>query len=151
MRSRTILTTLKDNLASYIATQEPAFRTIIENRQESESVLNERGDIDQFHLGLYETSYSGRIYTGSQNNLDANQSYEIQIFYKVSRKGDLDADVELKVFDMRDIIEDWCNQIDAGTVTGNRLYWVKFEGNSSPIRVDSYTTMTIDLSGLKES
>jgi len=150
-RSWDILTDIKDDLASYIETNNPQFRTIIELKFVPDQDLNERGDIDQFHLGLYEKSYQGRIYTGAGDSLDANQSYEIKMFYKIGREGDLDVDVEQRVMNMRDLIEDYCNQLDAGTVTSSKLYFLKFEDNTNPDRQPEYTSMSIDLSGLKDS
>ena len=49
-----------------------------------------------------------------------------------------------------DAIIDWAAQLDAGTVTANRIYTLGYNGSSTIIRNQIFVTMTMNFTAIKD-
>lgn len=144
-RSWQILVDLIDSLKTYQETNLTEFDFIYERYAQDEVALNERSDIVNCRIGLYESSSDNLISVSSRITYDVNQSYTLSIFYKVPREGDYDETVEKAILDIKDMVNDWLTVTSFASVTSSQIYTLSFTNNTEITREPSYASMDVNL------
>lgn len=146
MDSRNIIQAVLDNLALNLSD-----RTIVYERYRVNPIeLEPRSDIQRARVALYESSESVTVKTGPEYANLSLQRYGMDISVVRAYTRDDASRGELPLLDLRDAIVDWANSIDAGALTGNRIYTFSYNGNAGITRNDKYVTMTLSFSAIRE-
>jgi len=144
--SRNIIQAVLDNLALNLND-----RTIVYERYRVNPIeLEPRSDIQRARVALYESSESVTVKTGPEYANLSLQRYGMDISVVRAYTRDDASRGELPLLDLRDAVVDWANSIDAGALTGNRIYTFSYNGNAGITRNDKYVTMTLSFSAIRE-
>lgn len=112
-------------------------------RQEPDK-LDGRSDITGSRIALYE---DGESVTSSVSKDIANtseQSYNIDINAVAPYAGDLSADVEFYLNDLRDHVVEWAKNADVATLTNGYIMTFGYKGSSRTTRSKRYATKTLN-------
>lgn len=146
MDSRNIIQSLLDNLALYLKDRAITFERYRVNPIELEG----RNDIKKARISLYESSETVTVKTGPEYANLSLQRYGMDVSVVRAYMRDDASRGELPLLDLRDAIVDWANILDAGALTGNRIYTFSYNGNAGITRNDKYVTMTLAFSAIRD-
>jgi len=139
------LTSLKDDLESYIdSNYGGSVPYFLERNPLSLEDQDGMSKIAGMRVSIYEQPEDVLIRVGASNAKDWNQAYQVQLFMRVPREGDLDYNIEQQVMDFKDLVWDWQDQIDANAVA-SELYTLQWDSVSEIIRQPSFSSMDINL------
>ena len=112
--------------------------------------LESRNDIKRARIALYEISEQVTTRTGPSYANMSNQRYGMDISIVRAYAKDDASRGELPLMDLRDSIVTWANQVDAGLLSGNKIYTFGYDGNTGITRNDRFVTMTLVFTSLRD-
>lgn len=145
--SRTIIMSIMQNMKTSVSDKTVLFEPYRANLSDLES---SRKDIARARIGIYEQN---ELTTDRVDARIANLStvtYGVDISVKRAYINDDASRGELPLLDLKDKIIDWASQLDAGAVTGNRIFTFSYAGSNSIIRNDIFVTMTLNFTAIKD-
>lgn len=145
--SRNIILTLIKSLKKYLGDDTvliEAYRANLEDLETS------RKDIVRARVGIYEQSEDVSDAVGANIANLSTVTYGFDISVKRAYVNDDASRGELPLLDLKDAIIDWAAQLDAGTVTANRIYTLGYNGSSTIIRNQIFVTMTMNFTAIKD-
>lgn len=140
------LSGLRDNLKSYIKSNASTFNltdidTTVEcvsyTTSQIERQLDKRRS-NVFHIGIYETTPDSLLSVSGGNVIDYNQSYELSLYYLITKSGEYDQNAERILMNMKDLVLTWSNQLGISSATSSVLVRWQFLGSNEPIREEKY-------------
>lgn len=145
--SRHTITTILADIKEYVDDQTVLFEPYRANPGDMEAG---RPDIRRGRVGLYEQTeaVSDRVDPRYANL--STVSYGIDISVRRAYINDDASRGELPLLDLKDKIIDWANQVDAGLVTGTRIYTFGYDGSGTIVRNDIFVTMTLNFTAIKD-
>lgn len=153
MNSKTTITALGSNLDTYLDSNYSGAVKIMDTEYDYRSVesMAEDKTIPGVRIGLFEQSEDVLVRVGANSAYDVNQAYLLQLFFVVARIGDYDTVVEHELLDIKDHIDDWSYNIDAGSVTTNELLTFEWDSIGRIERRDQYSLLEINFGAYRQT
>lgn len=107
-------------------------------------------NIPGLRIGLFEQPEDVLVRVGANSAYDVNQAYLLQLFFVVARIGDYDTVVEHELLDIKDHIDDWSYNINAGSVTTNELLTFEWDSIGRIERRDKYSLLEINFGAYRQ-
>jgi len=144
MKSSNVLESLRDSLKNYIVSNYSGqVPDICELYPLDLNMLDDRSDIPGIRIGIYEQSDDPSVIASDTNVLDTLQIYNVQLFFRIGRRGDPYRIAEKLMLDYKDLCYDWAYQLNPGLTTNNELVSFWWAGSDQIIRDYKYTSMNI--------
>lgn len=105
---------------------------------------DERHDIAGMRISLYEEPEDVLIRTGASRTGDTDQAYQMQLFMRVARDGERDKNIEQELMNVKDLVFDWQDQLDAASVTSNEIYTFRWDSVNRITRDRYFSALEIN-------
>lgn len=152
MNSWITITALGGDLDTYLDTNYAGTVPIMDTEHDFRSIESMVKDksIPGIRVALYEESEDVLVRVGANGAYDARQAYQMQLFFVVARINDYDTLVEKELMDIKDLIDDWSFNLDAGTVTTNELITFEWDSINRLDRQDEFSLLEINFSAFRQ-
>jgi hypothetical protein len=115
-------------------------------RLEAEGDLNGY-KIPRARVSIFEDGDDPNIVVDRMNTMDVIQRYAVEINYVVGYKEDIQTNVELPMYDLKDKMIEWARNTDIYTVSGQLVYYLQYTGSASSIRNVRFVTIRLNFEG----
>lgn len=114
--------------------------------------LEPEGDMNGYKIprarvSIFEDGDEPELVVDRMNTMDVLQRYAVEINYAIGYKEDIQTNVELPMYDLKDKLIEWARQTDIYTVSGAKVYYLQYQGSASPIRNTRFVTIRLNFEG----